>query len=187
MIPSLQDVLSIKTIDTGEGQRKALLLCASVDAFIRRKFKRDPEAQVYTKRVSGSGTGILKLPVWPILSVTSLSADGSAWTCMADADTEAGQHYAIGDNGWYLEARPPYYWPEGVRNIQVTCRAGYEAYDLQDLRIAGGMIVHLLKNEELRIGDGQVMIGDMNVQAIIRNSKDYQFIEDTFHHFTWRP
>lgn len=187
MIPTLQAVLDFRAIDPGEGHRKALALCSAVDRHLRRRIGRDPEKAVHVHRLSGDGTRLLRTPAWPVLAVLSLTVNGSPWNALGDMGDDTGQPFSIGPHGWWLEARSPYTWPEGSGNIQLTYLAGYEAWELQDLQVAGAMVVHLLRNEESRIGEGQTSLGDMNIQQVVRNSKEYQFVEDTLRAYSWRP
>ena len=55
--------------------------------------------------------------------------------------------------------------------------AGYATIP-DDVQYAVALLTHLLLRERIVLGDGSKLMGDENVQQVIRNPKDYQIITD---------
>lgn len=179
MLATLADVLNFKPIEGDKSLLRVLLALRAVDAWARIQIGEDPEIASQTERASGGGgyASLLYLKRWPILSVSALDVAGSTWTLLSESGADSGQQAMIGDGGLWLESRfEP--WPAGKKNIQVTYSAGFSAAELYQVKVAVCMGAHLLLNESNFIGLGQRTIGEMQVQQIVRNSKDYQFMTE---------
>lgn len=183
---TLATITQFKPLDTGPPQDRAQTYATTVERYFARLIGFEPEAADATERVNGSGTGIQRLKRWPIKTVASLTIDGAEVDVLGPSDDDLGQLVAISDDGRWLEHRTGVF-SEGVKNIKVTYNAGWTASELLDLALAGAMIVHLLISEVSTIGLGATTIGDQQIQTIVRNSKDYQFIQDVVTSYTWRP
>ena len=91
------------------------------------------EAASYTLKLDGSGRNFLRLPQWPINSITSIKIDPS-WqfgdgslvdAASYDFDAESGIVYF--GTGCTFEWGATTVWPEGIRNIQVIGNLGYSS------------------------------------------------------------
>lgn len=180
LLATLAELSDFKPLEGATALVRALQLLRSADAWARQKIGEDPEIATSTHRVDGGEgfSSLLFLPRWPILSVTTLTVDGATWTLIGDSDDESSQDAQIGPKGYYLESRFQC-WPSGRKNIKVTYSAGFSAAQLANIKTSVIMLTHLLLAETSLLGQGQMTIGDMQVQQVVRNPKDYQFIMDS--------
>ena len=131
----------------------------------------------YTERLSGGLSPLLKLTHKPCTAVTSLRVNGSTWNVLTSAATDTGQEAFLPPHGMWLEARG-YLWPKGSGNIQITYTAGYATIP-EDVQQAVAMLTLLLMEETNRLGIGAKTLGSEQINLVVRNTKDYQFITDT--------
>jgi hypothetical protein len=155
----------------------------AVLAWAKWKIGCDLATATRTMRLSGNGSNLLYPSFWPITSVTSLTVDTVAWTTLQGADADARQNAFLRPDGHCLIARYQS-WPVGYGNILLTAVTGFaeSAAELEDLIEALCMAVALFPIEEQMIGLGSKVLGPENVQQLVRNSKDYQFIMDALYH-----
>jgi len=131
----------------------------------------------YSWHLNGTGHPVLKTPAWPITAVTSLEVDGAPWAVLASGGTDTGQPVLLPHDGQWLLARPPRVWPRGVGNVKLSCAAGWSPAVVPDfVAEACAMLTHLYLNERNVLGHGARSLGDMNVQQIVRNPRDYEVI-----------
>lgn len=97
------------------GSRGELLAAigASVQEALEARIGRRFEAQDYTETYDGNGRRTLFLRWDPIVSVTSVEIDGDAWTDWVVREGAVTLKYGA-------------VFPEGVGNIEVVYRAGWE-------------------------------------------------------------
>lgn len=187
MLASLAELTAFKPLDGETVLVRALQALRAADVWIRWKVGEDPEEASAIERADGDGySSFLILKRWPIKSVSSLvvavpgpfgNFTEKTWRILGDTDDDVGQEAVIGLRGAYLESRfEP--WPEGIKNIKTTYTAGFTAQELSNLKMAEIMLTHVLLSESNTLGLGQVSLGDMQVQQVVRNPKDYQFIVD---------
>jgi len=131
----------------------------------------------YTERLSGGLSSVLKLMHKPCTAVTSLTVNGSTWSVLTSAGTDTGQEVFLPSHGMWLEARG-YLWPKGNGNIQITYTAGYATIP-EDIQQAVALLTLLLMEETNRLGIGGKTLGSEQINLVVRNAKDYQFITDT--------
>ncbi len=180
-------VKAFKTVGTDPdvlARLTASLLAAS--AYMEARIGRSLAQQTYTLRLDGTGTPALMLPYWPATNVTNLTVNGAAWTVMLDADADTGQECFLDATGRLLRARS-WVFPRGYGNVQLTFTAGFAATSdptatsnfPEDVQQATAMVTQLMMLENVRIGEGALRLGDMDIQSIARNPDDYKTIEQT--------
>jgi hypothetical protein len=139
----------------------------------------------YTERLSGGLSPVLKLAHKPCTAVTSLSVNGTTWRVLTSAVVDTGQEVFLPSHGMWLEARG-YLWPKGNGNILITYTAGYGATAEvlpDDIQQSVALVTLLLMEESNRLGIGAKTLGPEQINLVIRNAKDYQFITDTINHY----
>lgn len=88
----------------------------------------------YDQRLNGSGSSVLMLPEYPIISVSDVVVEGEAIP-MSEEDGEAGYTFSVGGSALYLIGG--YVFPRGLANVNVVWTAGYNPVpsDLQQVCI----------------------------------------------------
>jgi hypothetical protein len=131
----------------------------------------------YTERLSGGLSTALKLSHKPCTAVASLTVDGTTWHVLTSATADTGQEVFLPSHGMWLETRG-YLWPKGSGNILITYTAGYAAVP-EDIQQSVALLTLLLMEESNRLGVGAKTLGAEQINLVVRNAKDYQFITDT--------
>lgn len=132
--------------------------------------------------MSGNGTSVLKVPDYPIVTVTSLKVDGSTWTVLFPGGTDTGQDAAVHDSRKWLVARYRY-WPKGLSNIALATTAGLATIP-EDVQQAVAMLAWLLLEESNRLGINATSLGPEHVNMVARDADDYQFIKTTISRYS---
>lgn len=144
------------TVDTAQGWLPGLpsadvdveRLIESASRVANTYAQRHLAATDYTERRSGDGGVELLLRQYPVQSITSIHVDG---------DREFGDDTELTDYEYDEDSGIVYYydgWPEGVRNIKIVYRAGYEVATMpQDLVSA---TIEVIAWMQRRITGGQV-------------------------------
>lgn len=175
---------------------------SAVDAWVKRYVGYEIESDDYEERLSGRGTPILKPRRWPITAVSSLKVDGVTWAVLAwDDETDADEEVFLPEHGKWLEARnlgvygggkftqqpddqPAF--PRGAGNVWIEYTAGYAAIP-EDLKLVCVQLSVLVLHEQSGLlGHGSKTVGDMSIQQVLRDAKDYQFIVDVLNAFRER-
>lgn len=150
----------------------ALTMCLkSADAWIKARIGTPVESDTYTSRLSGEGVAMLRLPHWPLISISSLVVDGSAWTVLAGTDADTNQDAYADENG-LIWARNGQVFARGYGNVLVTYAAGYATVPF-DLQMACIILTHLIFAESTRVGVGGKTLGPEQINLMVRNVKDY--------------
>ena len=95
-------------------------LISSSSAWVTSQIGHPILSATYTETVNGNGTTSLVLRRSPVVSVTSVTVDGDAVPLRATS-TDSG--YSVRDGSLDLVG---HYFTEGVQNVVVVYRAGYE-------------------------------------------------------------
>jgi hypothetical protein len=181
-------ITQFKPVDQGPPTLRAITIALAVERYFQGKIGFPPEkaAAPILERVDGTGSSLLRLRRWPIVSVASLKVCGATLAVLGPTDSDAGQPVVITQDGMFLQHRTGFF-PEGVANCEASYTAGWAPEELADLALVGAMVVHLLLAEGTVLGQGAVTIGDQQIQAVVRNPKDYQMIVDTIDRYASRP
>lgn len=177
LLTTLDNVSTFRQLKNAADETAALSFLQAASAYVEKAVGRALTLQAYTKTLSGDGAPLLLLPHWPIVSVTSLSVDGDAWDVLASGSEHDGEEAFLPEHGLWLEAVDGAF-PRGTANVLIAYTAGYQVIP-EDLQLAVAMLTHLLLVERGRIGDGAKTLGPENIQTIVRNPKDYEFIRRT--------
>ena len=182
MITSIERVKSYKSI-AGADTDLVKACLAAADSWFKGRLLTGIERTDYGPlRLNGSGDPFLRLPHWPLISVSSLIVCGSPWAIINDEDDDSGQDAAIDKaNGLILSRRGNF--PRGVANIQTSFTAGADPVP-DDLQQACVILTHLYLIEKERMGAGAKTLGPESISIMIRNVKDYDtLIEQPIRNF----
>lgn len=144
---------------------------AAIELYTSRTFPR----ATYTRRLTGSGSSTLVLPVGPVLRVSSVSISGVAVPAAAD-DLHAGylhDHLALHLTGG---AR----WPAQLKNVAATWTTGYET--TQDDVVPAGLTLTPTTGGRAALDNG-VTLADGTVLAAVAGTPaagQYAFADGTY-------
>lgn len=187
----------------GADSTLAETVVSAIDAWVKRYVGYEIESASYEERISGRGTPILKPRRWPITAVSSLVVDGVSWAVLEwNGETDSDEEVFLPEHGKWLEARnfgvygggkfattepdgQPRF-PRGAGNIWIEYTAGYVTIP-EDLKLVCVQLAVLVLNEQSGLlGHGSKTVGDMSIQQVLRDAKDYQFIIDVLNAFRER-
>jgi hypothetical protein len=95
-------------------------LVTAISTQIQQFLSRTIAVASYSKAFNGRGGQMLMLPDYPLVSVSSVSVNGSAIPVRSGATPG----YVFSEKTIYLD--PPYRFTKGFQNVAVAYRAGYE-------------------------------------------------------------
>ena len=145
----------------------------AADAWLKGRIGTAVESDSYTRRLSGEGVAMLRLPDWPLTAVSSLTLDGAALTVLVGSATDTGQD-VFADADGLLWMRNDDVFTKGRGNILITYTAGYASTAIpEDLQQACVVLTWLIAEERTRIGIGGKTLGPEQINLVVRNSKDY--------------
>ena len=120
-----------------------------VDDYCGRDFNlHGTETAPVTAKLNGNGRRTIRLPGFPVVSVMSVSVDGTTLT--------GGKEYDIILESGILERIDRGIWMPGRRNIVVKYVYGYESPPKAITRIVEGMVVAALIATKKRVSVGAV-------------------------------
>jgi hypothetical protein len=186
---TLDAVTGFKPVDTGDPSKRAEAFAAAVERHLQRKIGFHPASvSTQNERTEGNGRSLLPLKRWPITACPQIIIEGTTYDVLGPASaTDGGQLFTISSDGFFLQARRGGIFKDEASILVPSYTAGWDADGIEDLVLVGVMLVHLLLQEVSLIGQGAVTIGSQQIQTVVRNSKDYQFITETIDRYAWRP
>ena len=191
MLTTLATLNEIKKIATADEKRAIMCLAAATEWLEYRIGHRVQFQDELTETVNGTGCRLLYTTHWPIVTVTSITQNGStSWTIQDQSDTPSPGTYDCflpfherlsggTKAAHWIEGFSDF--PEGVGNFQIVYDCGYKVVP-EDLQYATALVAHMFINEEHGVGTGGKRIGDVDVSLIIRNplatgsQSDYQIV-----------
>lgn len=166
-------------------EAEAMAAIAAASSYLTQKIGRPAWSATYTERLSGDGGRNLETTYWPITSVASVYIDDTLQTVIDSTDSvDSGEDLYLPPHGLWIEHRDGGF-PEGRGNVLITYTAGFVVIP-EALQQAAAMVAALLLAERGLLGLGSKTLGPEQIQAVVRNPKDYQVIQGAVDAFSRR-
>lgn len=151
-LTTITDVKNWLGVTTSNGDENLSRLITAASTFIQSWLNRTIAVQAYSQTLNGTNSKSMMLANAPIVSISSLTINGSVIAPAADSQSSG---YLYDDNTVYLSG---YTFWRGLQNIKISYSAGYSVipYDIAQACIE---LVAMRFKEKERIGLASQAIG----------------------------